>query len=231
MPITAHNDISRSWLLSVSYMFLASTNTALHTASQLCEISLLTVDASMCKQTQLSVLVFMTQEGIPSCVACASFHSHEKCCCGEQPQELPSYIPGKLLRSCAKDVCGFAIESYTDQTWVYSFEAERVSCSTRHAKQASSACKGIVGCGVKSLATSLPHVSREPRNMLAYIRELGDHANTRPVFQRLFIEADDKLAYVTDLSPHVYYGSGDGIRSSFCSHTSALGQCFPCGLL
>ena len=123
------------------------------------------------------------------------------------------------------------MESEWDQTWVYSFEAERISCSRRHAQETSSACKGIVSDAVFSLATSLPHVSREPKNMLEYMKELGDDANSRPIFQRLFLEADDKLAWISDLSPHLYYDNGEGIRSSFCSHSSSAGQCFPCQLL
>lgn len=54
--------------------------------------------------------------------------------------------------------------------------------------------------------------------MVEYVKELGDHASTRPIFQRLFLEADDKLAWISNLSIHLYYGSGEGIRSSCVSH-------------
>lgn len=134
---------------------------------------------------------------------------------------MSSYLPGKLLRLCSKGVCGYAIESELDQTWVHSFEAEHISCLRRHAKEASSSCKGIVSDAVFSLATSLPHVSREPKNMLEHIKELGGDAISRLIFQRLFLEADDKPACISNLCPRLYYGSSEGIQSSFSSHSSA----------
>lgn len=123
------------------------------------------------------------------------------------------------------------METTNGKDWSYSFEAERLSCSKRQAKTASTACKGIVGRSVASLATALPHVAKEPSNTLNYIIKLGSHASSRPIFQSLLAEACDKLAFIKQVSPDVYYGTADGIRSSFCSHSSIMGQCIPCKML
>lgn len=163
-------------------------------------------------------------------MACNLAHRQEECCCGHGAQELPSCIFGKLLRVCAQGACQCAIEAANGGEWAYSFEAERESCC-KQAKHASSACKGIVSEVVRSLATCLPHVSKEPNNALDYIKELGAHADSRPVFHRLFLEAGNKLACITQLAPQVYHGTGVGIRSGFCTHESSLGQCFPCEAL
>ncbi|DBA89350.1 TPA: hypothetical protein ACH3X1_004144 [Trebouxia sp. C0004] len=130
-----------------------------------------------------------------------------------------------------QETCQFAMETTNGKDWSYSFEAERLSCSKRQVKTALTACKGIVSNTVVSLATSLPHVAKEPINTLKYITELGSHASNRPILQSLLAEASDKLAFIKQVSPHVYYGSGDGIRSSFCSHASSMGQCVPCQVL
>lgn len=106
-----------------------------------------------------------------------------------------------------------------------------MSCSKRQAKTASTACKGIVGKSLASLATALPHVAKEPSNTLNYIIKLGSHASSRPIFPSLLAEACDKLAFIKQVSPDVYYCTGDGIRSSFCSHSSIMGQCIPCKML
>lgn len=168
---------------------------------------------------------------MPQCVACTSSHGCEECCCGQRARESPSYLPGKILRECIQGTCRFAMERTIGKDWSYSFEAERSSCSKRQANTASTACKGIVGSSVASLATTLPHVAKEPSNTLKYIIKLGSHASSRPIFQSLLAEACDKLAFIKQASPDVYYGTGDGIRSSFCSHSSIMGQCIPCQML
>ena len=164
-------------------------------------------------------------------MACNSLHEPGECCCGQSPREVPSYLPRKLLRDCRQGICQFAVETTNGKDWTYSFEAERLSCSERQAKIASTACNGIMSSNVQSLATALPHVAKDANNTLRYITELGSHANSRPLLQRLLAEAPDKLTFVKHVSPHIYYGTGDGIRPSFCSHTSTTGQCYPCSLL
>lgn len=51
------------------------------------------------------------------------------------------------------------------------------------------------------------------------------------VLDRLPKQAADKLACIKELAPHMYLGTGDGIRSKLCSHASYVGQCTPCQLL
>ena len=70
------------------------------------------------------------------------------------------------------------------------------------------------------LATALPHVAKEPSHTSSYITELGTHASNRPILQSLLVGSSDMLAVVKDVSPHIYYGTGDGIRSSWCSYAS-----------
>ena len=111
----------------------------------------------------------MAQKGRSICVACNSYYSLEECCCHERAQELPSYMPGKVLKVCAKGVCTFGVASAYDEEWTYSFEAERVSCSRKQVQHALGGCNGITGKAALSLATSLPHASKDPNNALKYI--------------------------------------------------------------
>ena len=160
-----------------------------------------------------------------------ALHCKEDCCCGKRPRSFPSITPGKLLRECEQGVCGFAMETEDGNAWAYSFEAERISASKRHAKHASTACKGIMSNMVHSLATAPPHVLKEPNNVFMYLEDLADSASSRPIFQRLYDQASDKLTCIKELAPHMYLGTGEGIRSGFCSHQSNVGQCVPCQLL
>ena len=98
---------------------------------------------------------------------------------------------------------------------------------------ATTACKGVVNT-VQSLATALPHVPKEDTTTLAFLEELGDHASSRPIFHGMLVQvssAASKLQLVQQVAPDVYYGSGDGIRSSFCDHVANEGQYYPCSLL
>lgn len=120
-----------------------------------------------------------------------------------------------------------------DEEWAYSFEAERISCSKRQITHASRACKGITSDIVGALTTALPHVPKEPSCVVEYIQELGCHANSRHVFNALFSATEDKVACIKDVSPQIYLGTREGIRSGFCAPqaTQDTGQCIPCEVL
>ena len=139
---------------------------------------------------------------------------------------------GKLLRMCNQGTCNFAMENDGAQcSWRYGFEAERIACAQRQALIASSPCQGIVDRVVESLATAMPHTPKDPASSLRYITALGTHLGSRPTFHKLLQAASDQLTFVSNVAPPIYIGTGDGIRSCFCSHSSVGGQCYACSLL
>ena len=165
----------------------------------------------------------------PNCEACERSHDPSQCCCGQPARDMPSNTPGKVLRECKQGLCHFAKETMDDQLWTYSFEAEMRSCAKRDANNAPTACRGIVSSVVESLATAMPYFLQ--RTTLSYVQALSIHASSRPVFYSLFTNASDKSACVQKLAPCIYEGTGQGIRSGFCSNSSSAGQCIPCHLL
>lgn len=113
--------------------------------------------------------------------------------------------------------------------------AEGITTAIRAAKRREPACRGIVSSEVQSLATAFHYAPASPSIMTTYLTALGDNMRSRPLFQQMYLSAVSEHKAVLDLlkhtNPHMYNGTGNGIRSSFCTHTSSTGQCSPCRVL
>ena len=123
-----------------------------------------------------------------------------------------------MLARCATNECRFAVQlDQVNKQWQYSFEAEGIICTIAATRSANNnSCQGVIHHQLLPLATSQPH-HMSNKSLAVFIDSVGQARQSRPTFAKLYDQAPDKNQFLKVVLPSAYFGTGLGVRSSFCN--------------